>query len=235
MAAEEATARARRWNHFYERQREGVSPPWDPGAPCSQLVQLVEGGRLELPRRACELGCGAAHCGEFLAKHGCEQVDALDIAPDAVALARARCAGVHGLYVHCADLLSLLDAEGRISAPVSAEYGRPAAEDEAYDLVFDCQCFHVLRQVDEARLARTMARLLRPGGQLVIMAGNAAEPERNPGLPVLTRTECTAALQAAGLRLEALEETRFDPTPLYGDNPPLAWLAIFRKPARQHH
>lgn len=233
MATEDAEARAQRWNLFYERQREGTLPPWDPGAPCSQLVGLLESGRIDMPRRACEIGCGAAWSGEYLAKHGCERVDALDIAPDAVALTRARCEGVRGLYVHCADLLSLLDDSGRISAPVSADYGCSVAEDEAYDLVFDSQCFHIVRQVDEARIARTIARLLRPGGRLVMLAGNAGESPRSPGPPVLTRAECTTALQDAGLQLESIEETRFDPTALYGENPPLAWLAIFRKPAQQ--
>lgn len=230
MAACDVEERQQRWNRFYEDEIRGRAPPWDPGEPCSQLVSLVDAGAVPLPRVACEIGCGAARCSEFLAHRGAERVDAVDISPIAVQTARKRLADLPAVAVHCVDLFSLL-VDDRISSPVSEPYGRPAVADEAYDLVFDCQCFHVLRDVDEDRLARTMARLLRPGGVLVMLAGNAGEEARTPGPPVLTRKEATAALLRAGLDLVSLEETRFDPTPAYGATPPLAWLAVFRKGA----
>jgi hypothetical protein len=46
---------------------------------------------------------------------------------------------------------------------------------------------------------------------------------------VLTRDELARPFEEAGLRLLSMEETRFDPTPSYGERPPMAWCAVFEK------
>jgi len=100
----------------------------------------------------------------------------------------------------------------------------------SYDIVFDCQVFHVMRVVDEQGFAQLVHSLLVPGGVYITIAGNAHEAARNPGPPVLSAAQVVSPLEAAGLQLLRLQRTHFAPTPAYGDVPPMAWLAVFSKP-----
>ena len=50
-----------------------------------------------------------------------------------------------------------------------------------FDFALDVQTFHCLRKVDEQRAAQAYAALLRSGGTLLMLTGNADEPaERGP-------------------------------------------------------
>ena len=89
------------------------------------------------------------------------------------------------------------------------------------------------------------------GGFYAVMTGNAEgtgaealqgnslsplpEPARNPGPAVLTRSELVEPFLALGLELLEINSTRFDRTPAYVSagysETPLAWLAVFQKPA----
>lgn len=104
-----------------------------------------------------------------------------------------------------------------------------------FDFVFDCQCFHCVRQIpglDPRDLALIYAGLLRPGGRLLLLTGSAEErtargPER------LTREELLGAFGDL-LSCESLEATHFDWTPVYRQqgfpDPPLGWLSVWRRP-----
>ena len=81
---------------------------------------------------------------------------------------------------------------------------------------------------DEPRLARLMAGLLAPRGRLLVITGSATEAAGR-GPSVLTRDELARPFEEAGLRLLSIWETRFDPTPSYGERPPMAWCAVFEK------
>lgn len=110
------------------------------------LLEL--GGRLPAGGAALEVGCGRGVGIELILDHfGADHVDAFDLDPHMVALARVR----HARRAERVRV-SVGDAE-RIDAP-----------DASYDAVFD---FGILHHVpDWRRAVREIARVLRPGGRL---------------------------------------------------------------------
>jgi SAM-dependent methyltransferase len=143
------------------------------------------------------------------------------------------------------------------AAAVGADAG--VAGGGAFDLVFDCQCFHCelvsparhafllvlyaacltvragpapqgTRVHDEAGAVAAAAALLRPGGLVLVLTGNANEPEVSPA--VLTKDELVRAFTAGGqFALVDIAEGRFDPTPAYSSlekgEPALLWAISF--------
>lgn len=142
-----------RWDAFYARR---TPPPWDTGAAESHLVAWWHSIAPEArPRRVIELGAGLAHSTEFMARTGATRADAVDISPTVIECVRKRIGdALENVRVLCLDLLGQLEGGSWVGQLPEA----------GYDLVFDCQCFHVLRQADEHRLADTIVRLLAPGG-----------------------------------------------------------------------
>ena len=103
-----------------------------------------------------------------------------------------------------------------------------------FDTVVDVQTYHALAGAlaPAPVAAAAVASFLSPGGRLLVITGNSREPPRLvPGPTLLTREEVVSPFEAAGLTLVSLEESRFDSTPVYGLCPPLAWVAVFSKPA----
>lgn len=81
------------------------------------------------------------------------------------------------------------------------------------------------------RLPQLLFDLLTPGGFLMILAGNANEPEVGPN--VLTAEELLRPLLAVGFELVLLHQTRFDPTHHYANvlgMRPLAWWVVLQRP-----
>lgn len=109
---------------------------------------------------------------------------------------------------------------------------------DAYDLVFDMQCFHVLRTIDQDRISRVMHGLLKPGGHIIVVVG-ALDSELESkvrkagfnGPPQLTKAEVTEPFEKLGLSLLSLQSSRFNMTPHYKllGEPPLCWVALFQK------
>ena len=115
---------------------------------------------------------------------------------------------------------------------------------ESYDFVFDMQCFHVLRAINETRAADIIATALKPGGYALVVVG-AVDPSRDsgdsrydgvdkPGPPRLTMEELRGPLQSAGLTPVQLYLSRFGPTDAYQHGPasalsPLAWVGLFQR------
>jgi hypothetical protein len=84
------------------------------------------------------------------------------------------------------------------------------------------------------RLPQLLFDLLEPGGFLMILAGNANEPEVGPN--VLTAEELLAPLLAVGFELVLLRQTRFDATQHYVNvlgMRPLAWWVVMQRPRRE--
>jgi SAM-dependent methyltransferase len=176
-----------------------ASVPYHHCEDCQHLKpHLLPGGATAL-----ELGCGTGASCVALAAAGF-QVVGVDLVPGAVEAAarRAQQAGVAQRCTFlCADCFQLPQGFSASTAAGSAAAAEqpgggavpaaaPAAPTDApaspaaapgFDLVYDCQTYHVLRTVDAAGAVQLYRRLLRPGGLLMLLTGNADEPYVGPG------------------------------------------------------
>jgi len=123
-----------------------------------------------------------------------------------------------------------------------------------FDLIVDCQTFHVLWEQDAAAAIATLARLLKPGGLLMLLTGNANEEYCGPN--VVTEQQLRSAFSgsggggggggggssgggggevaaaAVGWEFVWLTQSRFDETAHYKEvlgKRPLAWWALLRR------
>lgn len=163
----------------------GGDAPWDTGRPNSELLRILDAGKLPGPR-VLEMGCGTGTNAVELARRGL-RVTAVDLVDLAVERGRqkAREAGVE-VDFRVGDLLNL-------------PLGPP------YDSVFDLGLYHGQRTRDLPGLLRLLDRVTRPGTRWFSVAGNAREvSERGP--PVVTEEEFRREL---GSRFDFLEVREF--------------------------
>ena len=192
------------WN---ERYATG-NLPWDTGQPDEHLVELARDGTLRAGR-ALEVGCGTGTNALWLAGHGFDVV-AVDLAPLAIAQARAKAAGAARARFEVLDFLAA-DPPG---AP--------------FDLVFDRGCFHVFDEPDaRARFAARVAALLAPGGAWLSLVGSTEGPARDVGPPRRSAREVAAALEPV-LELQVLRSVVFATA---DRAPAAAWLCLARRRA----
>jgi SAM-dependent methyltransferase len=134
------------------------------GSASSEVLGAYEAYLLRHLPPACaaalEIGCGTGELARRLAERA-DRVDALDLSPEMIRVARARSADIPNLAFHVADVAA---------AP-------PAAE--AYDSVVSIGTLHHL---DAARALRDMRAALRPGGTLLLL-----DLLHRPGLRALPR------------------------------------------------
>jgi SAM-dependent methyltransferase len=130
---------------------------------------------------------------------------------------------------------------GTGASPAPAAEGAEPGERSAggkgsggFDFLFDCQAFHVLvEQTSPPAASAALARLLRPGGLLLLLAGNSLEPQCGPN--TLSEAELRGAFadpESGGWEFVWLVQSRFDETPHYRDalgKRPLAWCALLRR------
>jgi SAM-dependent methyltransferase len=193
-----------RWEARYQGDQR---PAWDTGRPSSNLKRLVEKGTLP-PCRVVELGCGTGVNAVYLAEQGFE-VTAIDVAPTALNLAKKR-AGEAGVTVEW------IQADVLAPPPLGT-----------FDLVFDRGCYHGVRRQDPARYVGIVKKLCRPGGRLLILAGNANEPGQSYGPPRVDEQDLIQDF-AASFDLEELRETRFDTADADAQGA-LAWSVLLRR------
>lgn len=236
MAVPSAPApdRSVHWRRFYA---DGKGP-WDSGAPSSQLVQFTaqphplwqslvdeaarEGRALSAVEPGCWLGnatrwLGAAHC-TFRARDDtelCVNAVGVDLLAEVVADAEASAAAAAAPRARFVQADLMAESSVRGLGP--------------FDFIYDCQCFHVLWKTDAVAAVRAYARLLRPGGVVLTLTGNASEPEAGP--TVLTDDELVAAFTRGGWFVVAASPRagRFDMTEAYAKlpQPPLLWEGLF--------
>jgi SAM-dependent methyltransferase len=181
-----------------------VSMPWDREDPNPQFAAWAEaeaGGLDGSNQTAVVVGCGLGADAEFLAGHGFATTG-FDIAPAAIEEAQRRHPESPVTY-RVANLLDLADDLV-----------------EAFDLVVEIFTLQALPDPPRAEAARSVVRLVRPGGRLVAVAfrnDGALPSDQGPPFP-LSR-EFMESLGAGTLELARLEE-REGPR----------WLAEYRRP-----
>jgi RimJ/RimL family protein N-acetyltransferase/SAM-dependent methyltransferase len=181
--------------------------PWDRGAPRLPLVQWAEARQLGgKGRRALVVGCGFGDDAEYVAGLGFETV-AFDVAPTAVRSAERRFPDSNVEYI-VADLLD-----------------PPARWRGAFDLVVESHTVQSLPDPPRRDAISQVARMVGPGGRLIVIAAardEGADPVEGPPWP-LTREEIEAFAKDA---LQPVQiEDMIDPA----DPDVRRWRAEFRR------
>jgi ubiquinone/menaquinone biosynthesis C-methylase UbiE len=158
------------WDHAY---RAGTHETrWDTTWPSAELVALVAADGAISAATVLDLGCGAGSEAVFLAAHA-RRVIALDLSRTALTLGRTRAAQSHLTVGWCqADALRL-----------------PLA-DHTIDLVTDRGCLHHLPAGSWPTYLSEVARILRPGGRLLLRGMSTPSRGKTP----LTPATLTAAV-----------------------------------------
>jgi SAM-dependent methyltransferase len=172
---------------YSESARDGFAISWVDLAPNPYLVEWLEGLRTPPRGRAMVVGCGYGDDAELLAKMGLA-VTAFDISSTAVDRCRDRFPDSRVEYL-VADVL------------------RPPQEwTGVFDFVFEAYTVQVLPGEARAACARSIGRMVGPGGDLLVVA-RSRRPDDPEGLMPwpLTRAELDAFL-VPGLRLTNLTE-----------------------------
>ncbi|MEQ4206307.1 class I SAM-dependent methyltransferase [Actinopolymorpha sp. B17G11] len=206
LAADDPTG----WfERLYAAAEQGAAVvPWDRGTPHPMLVDWARARGLDgRGGRALVVGFGPGHDAEFVSSLGFTTT-AFDIAESAVRAARERFPDSTVRYL-TADLL----------APPPEWYG-------AYDLVVESLTVQSLPDAFRPDAIRQVARLVAPGGTLLVIAAAREESEPAVGQPPwpLTRAEVEAFAH------DGLEVVRIDD--LYdADRQVRRWRAEFSGPA----
>jgi SAM-dependent methyltransferase len=192
------------WDDSYT----GGSPaPWDIGRPQPVFVRLADEGRLT--GRLLDAGCGSGENALLAAGRGAD-VTGIDVAPTAIARARAKASG-RGLTARfeVADALDL----GRLSLTV--------------DTVIDSGVFHIFDDDDRTRYVASLAGVLRPAGVCYLMCFS----DRQPGTwgPRRVRADELRAAFGDGWAVESIDADVFEINPMEGATQVQAWLATIRR------
>jgi SAM-dependent methyltransferase len=181
--------------------------PWDIGRPQSAFARLADEGRLS--GRVLDAGCGTGENALLAASRGAD-VTGVDIAPTAIARARAKASG-RGLTARfeVADALDL----GRLGLTV--------------DTVIDSGVFHVFGDDDRTRYVASLAAVLRPAGTCYLMCFS----DRQPGTwgPRRVRADEVSAAFSDGWVIESINADTFEINPMDGATRVQAWLATIRR------
>src|SRR5260370_1984350 len=168
---------------------------------------VLERLNLRTGEQVLELGCGGGYytyeAARFVGPTG--RICAIDISPDPIAAARARCAEL--AWVECRE----------------ADIAAPPYADAEFDVVFAVQALEYLADLDGA--LRHIQRMLKPGGRLVIVATDWSSAvwhsENAPRMRrVLTawapHTPCSnlPSILAARLRRAGIQPLRQTPIPI---------------------
>lgn len=180
--------------------------PWDSADPNPLLVDWAERhAPLDPGQHAIVVGCGLGRDAEHLAARGFHTT-AFDISATAIRGARQRHPGTAVRYA-VADLLD-----------------PPAAWCGAFDLVVESITVQSMPPSVRAEAIAQVARLVRPGGELLVIAAIGAEDQRPDGPPwPLTRAEIESFAEH-GLHRHLIEQVaRPDQPEAY------RWRAVFRR------
>lgn len=171
------------WDDWYVTGRYLSS--WDLGAGSPELACFLAVNPGRSLRTALDLGCGSGGDCILLARAGYETFG-LDISQEALRLAEQRAMKEEvDLRLQCGDVLAL------------------PWEPESFDLVTDRGCFHHIPEEDRSRYASEVARVLRPGGTLLLRGSRVRQAAFIP----ITAESLGCHFPSVGLDLGALQET----------------------------
>ena len=192
------------WDSRYTRDN---SAPWDTKRVAVELKKAVEDGTIK-PGRVIVLGCGAGTNSIYLASKGFD-VTAIDIAPTALALAKAR-----------AD-------QSKVSVRWMLVDVTAVPKLKPFDFIFDRGCYHGVRRSNAKGFVESARKLSRPGTKFLILAGNANEA-RHYGPPRVKeadiRKDFTSSFDFTWLR-----ETKFGADGAKGKGPLMWSILLTRK------
>ena len=186
------------------------APPWDIGK--SQPKLAAEAGRLN--GSILDAGCGTGENALFFASRG-HAVTGFDFLEAPVVLARRKAAerGINATF-RVGDALKLEESG------------------EQFDNAIDSGLFHVFSDEDRARYVRGLAKVVRPGGRVMLMCFSDKTPG-DQGPRRVTEAELRAAF-AKGWEIEALELARFETRPearqgMFAGEDPWAWFLVAKR------
>ncbi len=133
-------------DRFYaEAEGDPKRLPWYRSEPDALLARIASG---RTRGRALDVGCGGGELASYLARLG-YAVTAIDLHPEAVAMAKRRAAAGPSFEVLQADVLQF-------------------TSHTVFDFVLDSGCLHTLRNVATAAYRTQLLTWLAPGGDFVL-------------------------------------------------------------------
>jgi ubiquinone/menaquinone biosynthesis C-methylase UbiE len=132
---------------------------WDHSFPSPELVGFMSALDRSKKLRIVDVGCGTGQDAVFLAGLG-HEVDALDFSDEALKATRelARKKNVNLSLHH--------------SSALHTPFGN-----QSFDLINDRGCFHHIYGDDRKLYGAEMARILKPGGSLLLRGSNRSYPK----------------------------------------------------------
>src|ERR1700754_1540218 len=182
MGGMEPQSAATSWDSLYRSR----SAPWLIDQPQPAVVALERDGWIR--GAVLDVGCGAGEHTIELAGRG-HAVLGVDFSPAAVEVARAN-AAAHGVVAEfeVADALALGDQP-------------------RFDTVVDSALFHVFGPDDRARYVRSLGRVCRPGGRVLVLALAVSDTE--PGFGPRISDAVIADAFTEGWLVEELVASRY--------------------------
>lgn len=208
LAADDPTG----WfERLYAAAKQGDAVvPWDRGAPHHMLVDWAETTKPDgVGQTAMVVGCGLGEDAEYVAKLGFDTT-AFDLSETAIELVRQGFPDSPVRYL-AADLLD-----------------PPAEWTAAFDFVFESLTVQSLPVSLHEQAIAEVARMVAPGGRLLVIAARRDEADGQPDGPPWPLTEAEIdAFTSDGLRPVRIEPLR-DPI-----QPAIQrWRAEFTRPAQ---
>jgi len=145
------------WDQTYESGE--YLNHWDYRFPSQELVAAIAALGIAPGGSALDIGCGAGREAIFLSRCGLKTIG-IDVSAKAIAVARERAR---------AEAAEVEWREGSaLKLPV---------DDRSIDFANDRGCFHHIEDADRGRYAQEVARVLKPGGWLLLRGASEAGEE----------------------------------------------------------
>jgi SAM-dependent methyltransferase len=181
--------------------------PWETGRPQPAIVRLAAGGGFA--GTVLDVGCGTGENALHLAGQWLP-VLGIDVAPTALAIARAKAAA------------RSLEAEFAIADALTLEdLGR------SFDTVLDSGLFHTFDDDERPRYVTSLTSVLKPGGTLHVLCFSDNGPGPGPH-PVSRETLHAAFNPTAGWEIAALRRDRVQ-SRHQDDHGAPAWLVTINR------